>query len=192
MIRLLKHKLKIYKKAAFNKKEYINRYYIDEKDNAVIRVKIDGLSEIYSTFSVDGFEELSSEFKEYIDDVIYHISLIHPVILEFYTSNLSKLDQEKLKSKITSYYGLVLEDKKQDLKINLITLVGLFLVGCSLLLFSYYLVSNNKGQLFIDFINIAGTFSLWEMVDLYLLDRKNKQVELWNAAQTATAKIIFK
>lgn len=191
MTRFIKSKLKKYKKAQFDKQKHISQNYLDENGNALIHIRLNNVQSAFSQFCVKGHEELDGSFTQYLDEVIYHIPLKHSVILDFQVEQLTNGEKEILARTIKNHYGLILEDKKQDLKINLITILGLFLVGATLLAFSYYLSSNNKGQFFTDFINIAGTFSLWEMVDLYLLDRKAKEIQKYNAAQLATAEILF-
>lgn len=70
-------------------------------------------------------------------------------------------------------------------------MAGLFAIGTWLLIFSYLLASSNSNQFFTDFMNIAGTFALWEMVDLFLLERRAIKVDKLNAAQIAAAEIRF-
>ncbi|WP_352400748.1 hypothetical protein [Anaerotignum sp.] len=191
MTRFLNAKLKKYKKAQFDKQQYIANFFLDENDNALVRIHLKNVESAFSPFCIKDHEELDGSFTDYLDNVIYHIPLKYSVILDVQIEQVNSEEKEILVQAIKNHYGLVLEDKKQDLKINLITIIGLLIVGATLLAFSYYLSSNNKGQLFTDFINIAGTFSLWEMVDLYLLDRKAKEIQKFNAAQLATADIRF-
>lgn len=191
MIHLFKRGLGKYKDARFEKEELIKNYYLDQNKNAVLHIHLHSIEEAFASFSARGHEELSPELTEYLDNVIYHIPLEYSLVLRFDAPDAAPQRQDTLRRVLANHYGLVLEDKRQDLKINTLTIVGLFLVGAALLAFSYFLASNGKGQLFTDMINIAGTFALWETVDLYLLDRKLKKVEKLNAAQTAMAQIVF-
>lgn len=191
MLRFLKSKFKKYETASFDKQKHIAEQYLDIEGNAVVRIHLKTVSDAYSEFCTEGYEELSPDLTDYLDSVIYHIPLENPVVLLFHIDSATSAQEETLTQTIINHYGLVLEDKMQDLKINSLTILSLFLLGAVLLVFSYYLSSNNKTQLFTDIINIAGTFALWEMVDLYILDRQVKKLEKLNAAQTATAKIGF-
>ena len=40
-------------------------------------------------------------------------------------------------------------------------------------------------------MNIAGTFAIWEVVDLFILERKSLMIEKLNAGQTVTAQIVY-
>lgn len=191
MIRFFSSKFKKYKEASFDKPSYIESHYLDTSENAIIHIHLNTTADAFSQFCVKGHEELSLDFTDYLDAVIYHFPLRHPVILQFEIEHATAEQQNVLQKTIRGHYGLVLEDKKQDLRMNLLTMMGLFTFGAALLVFSYYLARNSKGQFITDLINIAGTFAIWETVDLYLLDRQNKKIEKLNAAQTATAQIIF-
>ncbi|MHC1746792.1 MAG: hypothetical protein AB9856_00210 [Cellulosilyticaceae bacterium] len=187
----IKRKLKKYEKATFNKQQHLSKYYLDKDDKAVIYIKINKIEDAFSEFCVPEHEELSADLAEYLNSIIYYIPLKYTVVLHFSIEHGTTEQKNVLKQVIIKYYGLILEDKKQDLKINLVIILCLFFIGVILLTLSYYLTSTNKGQLMTDIINIAGTFALWEVVDLYLLERKSKEIERYNAAQTAMAEIIF-
>lgn len=184
-------KLNKYEKASFDKQKHIAKYYLDQEEKANIYIKIEKIEDAFSEFCVKGHEELSSDLAEYLDDTIYHIPLRYSVILHFSIEHGTIEQKNTLKQAIINHYGLILEDKKQDLRINLIMILSLFFVGIVLLAFSYYLASNERGQLVTDIINITGNFALWEGVDLYFLERKARKIEQYNAAQIATAEIIF-
>ena len=191
MLRFLKHKLKPYK-INFDKQKFIKNFYIDDLGNAVIKIFLDEIEKGFSEFSAPSQRHVSLDLAEYIDNVIYNISLKYPIILSFEIKKSSVEQQKRLKTVIKNHYNLIFEDKKQDLLYNLITIWILFIIGSALLIFSYFLANNSKSPFIIDLFNIAGTFSLWEMVDLILLDRRVKKIQKLNAAQTAASKIIFK
>ncbi|MGL4821312.1 MAG: hypothetical protein ACRC5C_15280 [Bacilli bacterium] len=180
-----------YDRADFNKQQHIEQYYLDNAGNAIISIKLANIEDGLSPFSVHGREELSSDLGDYLDRVIYPIPLKHSVTLRFHIEGGSDEQQSVLKRSIQNYYGLMLEDKKEDLKHNLVMIGGLFLVGVVFLVFSYFLGRNETGQLYTDIMNIVGSFALWEAVDFYLLERKNLKLEMYNAAQIATAQVEF-
>ncbi len=191
MLFFLQENLKKYRGARFEKEKLIRTQYLNAEGKAVLHIQLSGIEEAFAPFSPPGHEELSGELAEYLDGVIYHIPLKYSLVLCFEIPDAPPQRQETLRRVLAGHYGLLLEDTRQDLKINTLTIAGLFLVGVALLAFSYFLASTGRGQLFTDIINIAGTFALWEVVDLSLLDRKLKKVETLNAAQTAMAEIVF-
>ena len=81
MLGFFREKFKDYQTARFDAQEFLGRYYLDDQGNAVIRMQLSSLSDAYSPFSAPGYEELSGEFADYLDGVIYHIPLQHPIRL---------------------------------------------------------------------------------------------------------------
>lgn len=191
MLRLLREKYQSYKAAGFNKDKYIEEIFLTADGTALVDIRLDSIDSALSSFAQRDRAVIDEGLASYIDGQIYNIPLKNPIVLHFHLPCARTEQREILVQAIKNHYGLILEDKRQDLQTNLLTIIALFLAGVLLLAFSYYLSSNNMGQLFTDIINIAGTFSLWEMVDLYLLDRRQKRIDKLNAAQTYTAKIVF-
>lgn len=192
MIQMFRRARKRNKYITFDKQDYLKSYFINENNEAIVRVYIDNVEEMASEYSGSVFAVLDQGLADYMDQLIYHIPLKFDIVLCFIVKNgLTDETKEKVTDMIKNHYGLIYEDKCYDLKINLLIIWALFLIGSLLLTFSYYLSATGMEQLFTDTINIAGTFALWEMVDLYLLDRKAKTIELKNAAQTFSSKIIF-
>lgn len=186
-----KSNLKKYKKAKYDKNAHIRKYYLDEMGNAVIRIQLENIQDAFSAYSPYGYEELNRELADYIDSIVYHIPLENSIVLMFDCGMASDEEKQKVRQAVLDYYGLRLEDKKQDFRINRWKILGLFGVGAILLTFSYFLANHTANQFFFDFMNIAGTFALWEAVDLLLLERQSINIERLNAGQTVTAKVIF-
>ncbi len=191
MIRFLKSNWRKYDNVKYDKESYLKEYVINEKEEAVVSIQIKDMKDVISDFSVSKFRLFKQEFIDHMDRIIYHIPLKYSIELQFTIHNATEQEKIEFSEMIRNHYGLSLEDKRQDLKINLLIIWALFAIGVVFLSFSYALAANGKGQLVTDTINIAGTFALWEMVDLYLLDRKAKKFALKNVAQTYLAKHVF-
>lgn len=190
MKKLRKREIEKYKKAKFDKSQYISNYHLDREGNAVVRIKLPDFDGAFSPFSPAGYEVASADLTDYIDGVVYNIPLAHPIILQV-NCRADGEQQQLLRRVLHDFYGLRAADKQHDLRINSVKGWGLFIVGAAMLIFSYTLVSAGFGQFFTDFMNIAGTFALWEAVNTALLERKVIKVELLNAGQTLSAQIIF-
>lgn len=175
----------------FDKDSYLQRHVLDEQGNALVRIQLDDLQQAFSPFSPPKYEELDDALTSYIDAVVYPIPLRYSLILEFQTKGSSKEQEARVQQVIRDFYGLRCADKLQDLRINIIKTVALFSMGALLLTASYHLASNGQGQLITDFMNIAGTFALWETVGLFLLEQQGIQLDKRNAEQTARAIIRF-
>ncbi|MEW9079893.1 hypothetical protein [Terrisporobacter glycolicus] len=56
----------------------------------------------------------------------------------------------------------------------------------------FILEIKSSNPIFMEFLSIAGTFSLWEAVDFYLLERRRLKIERLNSGQIALSQIILK
>lgn len=175
----------------FDKEHYLQRHVLDAHGDALVWIQLDDLQQVFSPFSPPKYEELDEALAAHIDSVVYPIPLRYQLILEFQTEGSSLEQQERVKQVIRDFYCLRCADKLQDLRINIIKIVALFTMGALLLTASYHLASNGQGQLITDFMNIAGTFALWETVGLFLLEQQDIQLDKKNAEQTARAIIRF-
>ncbi|MGL4522967.1 MAG: hypothetical protein ACRCWQ_10490 [Bacilli bacterium] len=192
MLKIFSPNYKKHQPPNFNKAKHIQNYYIEDHDTAIVYIKLNDIQDAYANFCIAGKEELSPELAAHLDSVIHHISLQYTVRLHFQIANgATEQQQILLSSVIFTYYGLYLEDKKQELKINTHKTYGLLFFGIIFLAFSYFLMKNEQGQIVTDIINIAGTFALWEAVDLIILERREKQHEKYKAIQIATAKVVL-
>lgn len=182
---------KKYDSVRYNKDKFLKEFFLNDQGEAVVFVQLEDFNQGISRFSIPDYEIVNEELADYIDRMIYHIPLKYSIQLRILSKHLNEKEKQKLSKMLYDHYGLMLEDKRQDLKINLLIIWALFGIGVVFLSLSYFLAAHGKGQLITDTINIAGTFALWEMVDLYLLDRKAKKVAIKNVAQTYLAKHIF-
>lgn len=181
-------KLKRYRTPVRSLGEYAAREYGD-----LLQIDIDlyeGLS-LFEPLSIGPQRELNRDIYDFIDSKIYYVPLKRPVSLRFCRSTLSAEGEAMVRAAIKKHYDLILLDKGLDLKLNAIKISALSLIGIFLLgaWFAAQLWSNQP--IFIEILSIAGTFSLWEAVDLYLLERKALKVEKWNAAQAALSEVVF-
>ncbi len=191
MVRFLGFATRRYRGARFDKQGYLQEYVLNQKGEAQVLIYLEQIQDAASKYSGEEFKTLDQELIDYMDRLIYHIPLKYPLVVCFIVKDSTGEQKELVTDMIKRHYGLLLEDKRHDLRINFLIILGLFLIGVVLLTFSYYLSAAGMEQLLTDTINIAGTFALWEMIDLYLLDRKVRIIDLRNAAQTYSAKIVF-
>ena len=84
------------RKEFYNKKSHLERALQKDvvRDGiAYIPCRIDGLSDIISKFSIEGYESLDGEFVDYLLNFVEGIPAEHPVVLEIHGPNFS--DEEK-------------------------------------------------------------------------------------------------
>lgn len=184
-------KIREYEASMLSIKDYLTKEF-ELKDNEVL-VDInlyEGLT-VIDPLSWGKQSELNGEIYEYIDNKTYIIPVKYSITLCFHHDGISEEEQNKIRELIEEHYMLVLHDKKVDLGINAIKVLGLGIVGALLLSMYFVLQVTSIQQLFMEFLSIAGTFALWEAVDFYLLERREIQQERLNAGQIVLSRVIF-
>lgn len=183
-------RVRLYEKQRNSLREHIDKEYV-ENGRAVVNVILQEDTTLYGPFSYGCQKDLSGDLYEYIDSKIYYIPVRYPIIIRFLNSNLIAQEEKKISSYIKEHYTLILQDKRLDLKINTLKIVCLTVLGFLLLGLYFLLEITNQNPLFMEFLSIAGTFSLWEAVDFYLLERRQIQTEWLNAGQSAICEVEF-
>ena len=146
---------------------------------------------LFDPLSMGRQRELSREVYDYIDAKLYPIPLKYPVTLRFHVGKLGREERSAAREALREHYNLILLDKALDLKINLAKLLSLALLGVFLLGIWFALQRERIQPLITEILSIAGTFSLWEAVDLWLLERSALKRERKNAGQAAGSRVVF-
>lgn len=167
--------------------EYIAREYGD-----VVCVDINLYPDfnLFEGLSMGRQQELNRDLYDFIDAKLYPIPLRYPVTLRFHGS-LTDEEQASVRSALREHYALILLDKGLDLKVNLAKLLSLSLLGLFLLGAWFAAQLESVQPLFTEILSIAGTFSLWEAVDLWLLERSSLKREQKNAGQAVNSRVVF-
>jgi len=172
-------------------KKYLSESYLDAERNAVILLNGEAVTNWYHPLSMAQQLEIDPAIFEYIDTKAYPIPVQYPLNIELHNCKLSPDEQATISRLIREHYTLILHDKKLDLRTNMIRVLLLFLFGAAFLVFSFWLSTLHTEQFVIEFCSIVATFSLWEAVDLFLLESRRIKVEHLNAGQLAKASVIF-
>lgn len=184
------NKVREYEKQGKAFHEYIEDEFLED-GKAVIYINLEELDTIYHPLSYGQQRELSVDIYDYIDSKTYYIPARYPVKILFLKGCLDLNQKEQIAHLLKEHYTAILQDKRMDLKINTMKIIGLTVLGVLLLGLYFLLELTDQRQLFMEFLSIAGTFSLWEAVDFYLLERKQIQSEWLNAGQSALCEINF-
>lgn len=182
-------RVKQYEKQRKLLRDSIGMEYIED-GRAVVTVLLQE-STLYEPLSYGNQKELSRDIYDYIDSKIYYIPVRYPITIRFLKSHLQPGEEKEISEYIKEHYTLILQDKRLDLKINTWKTVVLAILGFLLLGLYFFLEIINQRPLFTEFLSIAGTFSLWEAVDFYLLERKQIQAEWLDAGQSALCEVEF-
>lgn len=183
-------KIKRYHNFDFDTNAYVMKYYID-KEKAIIPIQIREYQELFSIYHPDNIV-LNPDIAEYIEQIVYYIPYQYSVVLELRGLELTEEEKIHISSIFSQYFGMRAHDKKVDLRFNARKALVLLLFGFLFLSISYLLSHYMNLKFINDVVSIAGTFSIWELVNTLWLERTSIRVASLNAGQLATSTIAFK
>lgn len=170
-------------------REFINEEFIDEQGNAIIDVNLEEDENLFSPYSDK--KVLNPEILNYIDSIADPIPANIPLVVNFIVDDESKLDQDFIKLAFRRHYWLSYKEKVRDSRRNVITSLILFAIGLSLLVIYYFL--NQISEVFFgnEIVLISSWVFIWEGVNRFFLDRREKQIDRINEGQMAVAVVTF-
>lgn len=171
--------------------QYVEKEYLDENNNAVIRINAYEGIEWYDMLSIGNQATLNQEIYDFIDRKAYYIPIRYPIVIQFENVQINEKEQFYITNLIKEHYTLILKDKRIDLQYNFITILTLFVLGIILLIIYFTINTAEVGNVFSEILSIAASFSLWEAVDYFLIERKNIGKEKFNAGQLTISEIRF-
>lgn len=183
-------KIKAYEESTNSIRDYVKEKFINENGEAVIDVFCNN-DQLFTSFSGDKKSKLSNDIISFIDDEVYNIPTNVPVIVNFIDEQLTREEEVAVERAYHEHYGLIFKDKSVDVRLNSVKSLALAILGAVLLSVSYLLNKINVGDFFREFMSIAASFSLWESVDFFFLERKDLMIQRLNAAQMAVSRITF-
>ncbi len=183
-------RIKKYGKVEFNQNEYLKKQYINQNGEAVIRVKVKEMKDIFSTYSCRDSEILNFDIAEYIEDCAYNIPITIPIKVKFEIEDKEKfIDAYIIERVYKEYFGMITQDKEDDIKLNYYKMIRLTVVGILILLILYLTTKYVVNTIFYELMSIAGTFALWEAVNCLIVEKRSLKVNKINAGQLAIAKV---
>jgi len=159
----------------------------DEQGHLIVPVRLP--AEPMDPYSCGRQTDLAPALYEYLDSRIYYIPVSETLNIRISGRPFTAEEQEHIRSCIQEHYRKIFRDKQQDLDINLATIFGLLLTG--VLVLALVLSGMVKEALANETLSIIGSFAMWEAVDMYLLERRYRRAELFNACQSAMAEVTF-
>lgn len=170
-----------------NLRDFVKEKYNVKDKTAFIDVYINK-ADVFDNFSNPNSPELSPSFIEYIDNAAYYIPLEYMIEVNVHTGD--DIDISYVEKKLNEVYMSRLADKNDDLKRNSITSISLTIIGIIFLSLYFILqILPNASELFNEIFSIIGTFSLWEAVDYFLINRSALKIDKLNIAQSAFIKV---
>ncbi|MGN0804518.1 MAG: hypothetical protein ACI4MS_03955 [Candidatus Coproplasma sp.] len=178
--------LKEYTKRSRAKRDFSDKYSEICEDGSV-RIRANAEGGLYSPYSDK--RDLDSGMLEYIEDTAYYIPIDRPLTVNI--SCVPQEERENVKRVYKKYFELKFNDKCLDLKICYVKAIVLLVLGFlffgGAILFSHFDLLWGMNEIF----TVASSFTMWESIDFFLLERANIKAEKLDTAQLLLAKIEF-
>lgn len=104
---------------------------------------------------------------------------------------MAKEDRQAVVDAYKKHFNLKFNDKCLDLKICNIKSIVLMIIGIAFLALGIVVERFLPIMLLSEILTVAASFSMWESVDFFLLERTNVKTEKLDTAQLLLAKIEF-
>ena len=160
-------------------------------DNGIATVpcKVSGYEDIISSYSVEGYETLNSEFVDYVTDTASFIPYDYPIALEICGCRFSEKEKETIMSTIKEDFmyelGAVQKSNKRNALIFLLMIIGMVISGFMLSLFS------NAAEISVEFIYIIFWFFADFVVSYFCLDGYEDRKLRCEAGRLASMSVSF-
>lgn len=171
--------------------EYITCEFGDDAGHAVIHVQLYEGLRLYDPLSMGRQLELNPEIIDYIDRRAEIIPTKTPLRVCFHGRALSERDQKRVRAILREHYTVVLRDKSWDRRINFRKIVALASFGLLVLFFYLTMGASGRTDMLLEVLSIIASFSLWEAVDLFLVERLEIGVGFWEATQLLEMEVAF-
>lgn len=178
--------LKEYTKRSKAKRNFCDKYS-DICEDGSVRIGVNAEGGLYSPYSEK--KDLDAGVLEYIENTAYYIPIDRPLIVRF--SSVPEDERENVIAAYRKYFELKFNDKCLDQKIcsfkSIVLLILGFLFLGAAVAFSRFDILWGLNEIF----TVAASFTMWESIDFFLLERANAKAEKLDAAQLLLAKIEF-
>ncbi|MGN0765300.1 MAG: hypothetical protein ACI4MO_02335 [Christensenellales bacterium] len=168
------------------KHNFAEQYYEVCEDEAV-RIRVNGSDGVFS--QLGGKDDLDDGVLSYIEDKAYYVPIDRPLKICF--EDVAKEDRQAVVDAYKKHFNLKFNDKCLDLRICNIKSIVLMLIGIAILTIGVLIEKFLPIMLLSEILTVAASFSMWESVDFFLLERTNVKTEKLDTAQLLLAKIEF-
>lgn len=167
--------------------KYIERIR-DDEGYAVVDVSLGEGVELYDPLSLK--RDLNGEIYDYIEAQTNVIPATVPLRIRFH-GNFRPEEQEEIKQTMHRHYVMKSFDISWDLIANFRKTLLLALFGAAVLAVYLYLALSSENALMTEILSVIGSFSLWEAVDAFLLERPHLRRDNRNNEQSLNQRIEF-
>ncbi len=170
-----------------NSKKLFEEQYFDISSDGVVHIPVRVEDSPFSSFG--GRNDLSPELIEYIESTAYSVPVDRPLSVEF--TGIAGEDEADVEKAYRKYFDLKLADKCLDHTVAIVKSVWLLGIGILFLGLSVLFANVVAENFLYEILAVIASFSLWESVDFFLLERVNAKTEKLDAAQLLLADLKF-
>ena len=173
----------------FSELNYVEKNYM-QRGKPVIPIKLEKISDLYMKHDYKQME-LSDSICDYIEEIAYMIPINTDIILEIYCPEIDEEMQNKIRKNIKNNYGMEIDDNEYDLAINNRRACWFAISGIALLII--YLLIENYGKLFPNFLSVIWWVAIWDMVEILILGNQEIKWKRLNNQQLydSTVRFVF-
>lgn len=168
------------------KRNFSEQYYEICEDQSV-RIRVNCKDGVFLQLS--GKSDLDDGVIEYIENKAYYVPIDRPLKICF--EGVAKEDRQAVADAYKRFFDLKFYDKCLDFKICNIKSVALMIIGIAFLAAGIVVEKFLTGRLISEILTVAASFSMWESVDFFLLERTNVNAEKLDTAQLLLAELEF-
>lgn len=183
------HKKRV--KGSASLRRYLESEYM-ERDDAVIHISIYEGLQLFDPLSMGRQLELNPEIIDYIDHRTAIIPARIPVRICFHGGDLSDEQKQLIRKCLIEHYTVVMHDKQWDKRINTRKVIILAAFGIAILGFHLSGYFTDRGGITTEVLSIVASFTLWEAVDLFMLERTGIRKQLADTAQLMNQTVEFR
>ena len=171
----------------FSELNYVEKNYM-QRGKAVIPIKLEKISDLYMKHDYKQME-LSDSVCDYIEEIAYMIPINTDIILEIHCPEIDEEMQNKIRKNIKNNYGMEIDDNEYDLAINNRRAFWFTITGLALLI--VYLLIENYGRLFANFLSVIWWVAIWDMVEILILGNQDIKWKRLNNQQLYDSTVKF-
>lgn len=171
----------------FKAKKYLNTNYI-KNGKAVISMNVKDPSMFYEELDADRIT-LSKNITDFIDKRIDYIPYRYEIVIKFYCKNVTIEEEKKIVSMLRAHYGLEANELANEMRLNNLKSLSLFIMGLCLLGLSS--IAASFGFLIKEVLSIAGWVAVWETVTSVLFGAVRLKLDKYDATNLYNAEVIF-
>lgn len=184
----IRKNLQVYKHKRSNIEKRLESEFIDH-GIATIPCKVNDMEDIISSYSVDGYETLNSDFVEYLNGIADIVPEQYPIVLSIVGKRFTENEQRVIKSTIEYDLAYNLGSAEKDswhlIKMFVIMLIGTVLSGKLISIFDWW------PDVPMETLYIFFWFFAYTIVEYIFLDGRDLKKQRIRAARLACVSVAF-